>query len=47
MRAYIGEGIRKDLRKVEANKVVALIESLKRHGVSDRVIEKAIKEADA
>lgn len=46
IRAYIGQGIRKDLRKVEADKVTALIASLKRHGVSDKVIEDAIKEAD-
>jgi len=47
IRAYIGQGLRKDLRKVEADKVDALIASLKRHGVSEKVIAEAVKEADA
>jgi len=46
IRAHIGQGIRKDLRKVEADKVTSLIESLKRHGVSDKINEDAIREAD-
>lgn len=45
IRAYIGQGMRKDLKKLEADKVSALISGLKKRGVSDKVIKEAIREA--
>jgi hypothetical protein len=44
IRAYIGQGMRTDLEKLENNTVNALIASLKRHGVSDDVIHEALTE---
>ncbi|QSV63549.1 MAG: hypothetical protein HEQ26_13135 [Dolichospermum sp. DL01] len=44
IRAYIGQGMRADLEKLENNTVNALIASLKRHGVSDYVIHEALNE---
>jgi hypothetical protein len=45
MRAYIGQGLRADLERLEANPEVSdLIESLRRHGVKDEVIASAIAE---
>ena len=44
IRAYIGQGMRADLEKLENNTVNALIASLKRHGVSDDVINEALTE---
>ncbi|MGI8654067.1 MAG: hypothetical protein ACR2LC_02475 [Pyrinomonadaceae bacterium] len=45
MRAYIGQGLRADLERLEANTEVSdLIESLRRHGVKDEVIASAIAE---
>ncbi len=44
MRAYIGQGLRSDLERLEENTVCALIASLKRHGVSDELIQVALGE---
>jgi hypothetical protein len=44
IRAYIGQGLRVDLERFESDTVAALVASLKRHGVSDSVIEKALNE---
>ncbi|WNZ23828.1 hypothetical protein HJG54_13830 [Leptolyngbya sp. NK1-12] len=44
IRAYIGQGLRADLERFESETVTALIASLKRHGVSDAVIETALGE---
>ena len=44
MRAYIGQGLRVDLERLENNKVNALVASLKRRGVSDDVINEALTE---
>ena len=44
IRAYIGQGMRTDLEKLENNGFDALIASLKRHGVSDDVIHEALNE---
>ncbi|MCL1472539.1 hypothetical protein [Argonema antarcticum] len=43
-RAYIGQGLRSDLERLEGDPVSALIASLKRHGVSDEVIHEALNE---
>ncbi len=45
MRTYIGQGLRKDLVRLEQTPEVAnLIESLRRHGVEDKVIASAMAE---
>ncbi len=44
MRAYIGQGLRVDLERLENNTVNALVESLKRRGVSNDVINEALTE---
>lgn len=44
VRAYIGQGLRADLERLEGDTVSALIASLKRHGVSDEVIHQALNE---
>jgi len=43
-RAYIGQGLRADLERLENDTVSALVESLKRHGVSDEVLQEALSE---
>ena len=46
MRAYVGQGLRTDLEQLENNLDIAdLIESLRRHGVNDEIIETAMIEA--
>lgn len=44
IRAYVGQGLRANLERLEHDPVVALVESLKRHGVSAEVLEKALAE---
>ncbi|MFW6359331.1 MAG: hypothetical protein ACOC0N_09000 [Chroococcales cyanobacterium] len=44
VRAYIGQGLRADLERLENDTVSALVESLKRHGVSDEVLQEALSE---
>lgn len=44
IRAYIGQGLRVDLERLEGDTVSALIASLKRHGVSNEVIHEALSE---
>jgi len=44
LRAYVGQGLRKDLVHIDGDKVSALVLSLKRHGVSEEVIEEALAE---
>ncbi|WP_138497687.1 hypothetical protein [Nostoc sp. PA-18-2419] len=45
IRAYIGQGLRADLERLESDTVSTLIASLKRHGVSDDIIREALSEA--
>ncbi|NOZ10469.1 MAG: hypothetical protein GXP09_05460 [Gammaproteobacteria bacterium] len=45
LRTYVGQGLRKDLEHLDDDKVSALVSSLKRHGVSEEIIEEAIAEA--
>ncbi|MEH2326218.1 MAG: hypothetical protein V7K32_22195 [Nostoc sp.] len=45
VRAYIGQGLRADIERLEGDTVSTLIESLKRHGVSDEIIREALSEA--
>ena len=44
IRNYIGQGLRTDLEKLENNPLHELIESLKRHGVEEDVINNALDE---
>jgi hypothetical protein len=44
IRAYIGQGLRVDLERFESDTVTALIESLKRRGVSNELINEALSE---
>lgn len=45
LRHYIGQGLRADLERLEDPRVEKLVESLKRHGVSDSVINDALEDA--
>ena len=47
IRAYVGQGLREDLEKLEAAEMSTLIESLKRRGVSAEVIKGALADASA
>jgi hypothetical protein len=45
IRAYIGQGLRKDQARMENSPVQILAESLRKHGIDDQVISAAIAEA--
>lgn len=46
MRAYIGQGLRADLERLEGETAVAqLIQSLKRQGVDEKVLQTAVAES--
>jgi hypothetical protein len=47
IRAYIGQGLRKDLARLEPDQMNAVAESLRRHGVNEHVIAEALAEARA
>ncbi len=44
IRAYVGQGLRADLERLEQDPVTALVESLKRHGVSEKILQEALAE---
>ena len=44
IRAYVGQGLRQDLDRLENDAVSALISGLKKRGVSESVIEEALAE---
>ena len=44
IRTYIGQGLREDLEKLENSPFWELIESLKRHGVEEDIINQALDE---
>ena len=44
VRAYIGQGLRADLERLDGDTVSMFIASLRRHGVSDDVIREALSE---
>jgi hypothetical protein len=44
MRAYIGEGLRKDLERLDNSQAQALTDSLRKHGVEDQVIAEVLAE---
>lgn len=45
IRAYIGQGLRRDQARLEQSQLLALTDSLRKHGVADQVISAAITEA--
>jgi len=45
IRAYIGQGLRKDQARMENSPVQLLAESLRKHGIADQVISAALAEA--
>ena len=45
IRAYIGQGLRKDRARLENSQLQALTQSLRKHGITDQVISAAIAEA--
>jgi hypothetical protein len=45
IRAYIGQGLRRDLATMENSQMHALTESLRKRGIEDEVISAAIAEA--
>jgi hypothetical protein len=47
LKAYVGQGLRKDLAKLENAQIHRLVESLRRHGIDDQVIAEAVAEAQA
>lgn len=46
MRAYVGQGLRQDLAKLEGSDINKLVESLKRQGVESSIISQALAEVD-
>jgi hypothetical protein len=44
IRAYIGQGLRKDQARMENSQVQMLTESLRKHGISDQVISAIVAE---
>lgn len=44
MRAYVGRGLRDDLARLEDSHINALVASLRRRGVDEAVLEKALAE---
>lgn len=45
IRAYIGQGLRRDLARLENDQLKLVLDSLRRHGVDDQVIAEALAEA--
>ncbi len=44
IRAYIGQGLRQDLKKLESSNLKRFVDSLKKHGVQDTIISEAMAE---
>lgn len=44
IRTYIGQGLRQDLERLDNDTLAKLLSSLKRHGVSDEIINDAVAE---
>jgi hypothetical protein len=45
IRAYVGQGLRKDQARLENSQVQVLTESLRKHGIDDQIISAAIADA--
>src|SRR5438093_8131061 len=47
IRAYVGQGLRSDLERLEASpNLTVLVDTLRRHGVDEKVIAVAMREAE-
>lgn len=44
IRAYIGQGLREDLERLEGDNLSTFIESLKRRGVSEKIVKEALQD---
>lgn len=44
LKTYVGQGLRRDLERLDDNKVTALVSSLKKQGVADDVINEALND---
>ena len=44
IRSYVGQGLRKDLRRLEGDRVAAVVEALHQRGVSKEVIADVLAE---
>jgi hypothetical protein len=47
LRAYVGQGLRRDLAKLENDQLKLVVDGLRRRGVDDRLISDAVAEAKA
>ena len=47
IRAYVGQGLRVDLERLEAGVVPALVENLKKRGIAGDVINESLAEVSA
>ena len=45
IRSYIGQGLRKDIERLDASPIQAITESLRKQGVADELISAAIADA--
>jgi hypothetical protein len=45
IRSYIGQGLRKDLERLEGSPIQAIAESLRKQGIADELISAAIADA--
>ena len=45
IRAYIGQGLRKHQAEMQHSQLLTLTESLRKHGVADKIISAAVAEA--
>ena len=45
LRAYVGQGLRTDLERLDNDTVSSFVESLKRHGVQEETIREALSDA--
>ena len=45
IRAYVGQGMRRDQRRLDGTKLSAVIEGLRKRGVSEELIEGALEDA--
>lgn len=46
MKAYIGQGLRRDLERLDNSQAQAVAESLRKHGVNDQIIAEVIADAN-
>jgi hypothetical protein len=47
LRAYVGQGLRRDLARLEKDQMRLVVDCLRRRGVDDEVISEAVAEAKA